>query len=264
VRFGLSAVKNVGIKAVESILQARGAAGPFSSFIDFCERVDSHQVNKRVLESLIKCGAFDRLGLPRARLLAGVDKAMELAARRQLEREHGQGNLFGELRPPAAEADARILPELAEWPEEQRLAYEKETLGYYVSGHPLARHQSEIARYADVTVSELGALRSGKEVTVGGILTAIKPRRTRAGERMAIAQFEDLNGLIEVVILPAVYAQTSGRLATDEPVLVRGRVTVEESGTRLKANEFITYRAVRAQALDQHPAGGQQGLDLRA
>ena len=240
VRFGLSAVKNVGVKAVESILLARNSAGPFHSFIDFCERVDPHQVNKRVVESLIKCGAFDGLGLTRARLMAGVDRALELAARRQLELQHGQGNLFGDQVAPAAEADARILPELPEWPEEERLAYEKETLGYYVSGHPLTRYQDEIARFADVTVSELGEIKGGKEVTVGGILTAIKPRRTRAGERMAIAQFEDMNGLVEVVILPAVYAQCSAGLSTDEPLLVRGRVVVEESGVRLKANEFIT------------------------
>jgi DNA polymerase-3 subunit alpha len=243
VRFGLSAVKNVGGKAVEAILAARAAAGPFNSFTDFCERIDMHQVNKRVVESLIKCGAFDGLGLARARLLAGLDKVMELATRRQLEQLHGQGNLFGDQLAPAAEVDQRILPEVPEWPEDQRLGYEKETLGYYVSGHPLARHRQRILQFADLTVSELSEVKSGKEVVVGGLLSAVKPRRTRDGQRMAIAQLEDMHGVVEVIVVPAVYAQASERLVTDEPILIRGKVSIEERGVRLIAAEFVPLQA---------------------
>src|SRR5258706_160865 len=144
VRFGLAAIKNVGEAAMQSILKSRSGQGTFTTLEDFCARVDLRLVNRRVIESLVKAGAFDSLGLPRAHLLAQTDAALEGGQRVQRDRLEGQASFFDALIPPAA-APARREPAqiVAEWPDDQRLAYEKEVLGFYISGHPLAQYAAE-------------------------------------------------------------------------------------------------------------------------
>src|SRR5262249_28505932 len=193
IRFGLSGVKNVGEGAIEAIVDARaGEAGPFRDFFDFCQRVDARRVNRRVVESLVKCGAFDSLHANRAAVWASLDAALERGAAAQRDREIGQASLFGGAASSAA-LDAPRLAEVAAWNERERLGYEKELLGFYVTGHPLAAVAPELARFADVRSSTAGA-RDGREVRAGGLLTGLRETRTRAGQTMAFGTLEDLEG----------------------------------------------------------------------
>ncbi|HEX30268.1 TPA: DNA polymerase III subunit alpha, partial [Candidatus Poribacteria bacterium] len=178
IRFGLSAVKNVGDSAVEAIIEARERGGKFSSLFDFCERVDHRRVNKRVVESLIKCGAFDSIDPHRSRLMANLRDAIEYGSRRQRERGGGQIGLFELVEGP------QELKEVAEWPQSLVLQYEKEALGFYLSGHPLAQYSDEIAKYSTVEADQLNEVADGQEVVMGGIVTRYKEVRTKKGEMM--------------------------------------------------------------------------------
>ncbi|NIP89018.1 MAG: DNA polymerase III subunit alpha, partial [Gammaproteobacteria bacterium] len=146
-RFGLAAVKNVGEGAIDSVIEARAEKGPFTSLVDFCERVDGRKANRRVLESLIKCGAFDFAGARRAQLMAGLDRAMEIAAGHQRDRASGQSRIFDLMGGESDEQEVK-LPNVPEWPERERLANEKEALGFYITGHPLAQLEDLLSQYA--------------------------------------------------------------------------------------------------------------------
>ncbi len=224
IRFGLAAVKNVGEGAIESILLAREAAGRFASLFDFAARIDGRRVNRRMVESLVKCGAFDSLHPSRAAVWAGLDAALEAGAARQRDREIGQTSLFGAG--GGATGDGS-LPELAEWPERQRLEFEKEVLGFYVTGHPLAAVAAELRRFADTTATTLEG-KEGREVRVGGILTGLRQTRTRRGALMAFGSLEDLEGSFDLVIFAEPFAQYAALLRPAEagegprPLLVTG------------------------------------------
>ncbi|MEE9607395.1 MAG: DNA polymerase III subunit alpha, partial [Myxococcota bacterium] len=205
IRFGLAGVKNVGEGAIEAILEAR-EAGPdgFRSLIDFASRIDARRVNRRVVESLVKCGAFDSLHPSRACVWAGLDAALEAGAAAQRDREIGQESLFGgSVGDPIAEP---TLPEAAEWTDRQRLEYEKEVLGFYVTGHPLSSVASTLDRFVD-TVSTQTDGKDGREVRVGGILTGLRETRTRRGALMAFGTLEDLEGSFDLVIFTEPFAQ---------------------------------------------------------
>ncbi len=198
IRFGLAGVKNVGEGAIEVILEARArAGGRFAGLFDFADRVDGRRVNRRVVESLVKCGAFDSLHGNRAAVWAGLDSALEAGAAAQRDREIGQGSLFGGA--AGGDAPGSSLPDAPEWTERQRLDFEKQVLGFYVSGHPLAAAAERLARFAEV--SSRDAERSdGREVRVGGILTSLRETRTRRGQLMAFGTLEDLHGSFDLVI----------------------------------------------------------------
>src|SRR5204862_1197222 len=196
IRFGLAAIKNVGEGAVEAILTARREAGPFRSLFDFCERVDLRAVNRRVVESFIKSGSFDSLEKRRAALMAAIDRAMEAGQKQQRDREQGQASLLGMLggaEPGMPRAPER-LPDVADWPEGERLAYEKESLGFFITGHPLERYKAELAQWANATVGTLGQL-GEKEATIGGAVTATRraPLRVRSAEFLC-REVEGLRG----------------------------------------------------------------------
>jgi DNA polymerase-3 subunit alpha len=237
IRFGMLAIRNVGAGAIQAILEYRRENGRFRSLFRFCEAVDSRAVNKRVLESLIKSGALDSLGWKRSWLLALADAAIEQGQRAQRDRTSGQKGLFSGLMGPATMPDPEP-PDIPEWPQEQLLAYEKETLGYYVSGHPLERFSEELARFSKKTIAELISEAAGVDCRVAGIVTESRIRRTKKGELMAVFTLEDLTGAVEAVVFPSAYAKYASSLETDTPVFVTGRFEVDENASKIICSEI--------------------------
>lgn len=244
IRFGMGAVKGVGAAALESILDVRRGK-PFNSLHDFCERVDLRKVNKKVIEALIKCGAFDVTGGHRAQLLAGLEEAMEGGQRLQRERESGQESLFGNDEIISFGGNGYgVLPEIGEWDERERLANEKEALGFYVSGHPLDRFSDIIKRFA--TCDSAGLLeRADKEsVHLCGVVAGIKELMTKKGDRMAFVNLEDLSGSVECVVFPEVYAASMELLKGEEPLFLSGELDVGEEACKLLVNQVELLRDV--------------------
>ena len=253
IRFGLGAVKGVGGGAVEAILQARDETGPFADLYDFCERVDLRRVNRRVMEALVKCGAFDEFGETRMSLWTELDRAIERGQTVQRDKAAGQFSLFGVLEPTKVPAkptrDALVLRE--EWPDKQRLAYEKECLGFYVSGHPLDRYVHDIRRLGATPIARLGDLEDRTEVTVAAVISDLRERVAKSGNgRMAFINLEDLTGRVELLVFTKAYPLFEPYLAGDEPLLVTARVTREGEGDarqlKLRADSVTTLREARA------------------
>jgi DNA polymerase III subunit alpha len=239
IRFGLAAIKNVGETAIISIV----ANKPFKSLFDFCERVDLRTVNKRVLESLIKAGAMDSIDSDRALLYANVDRAMDWGQRKQREREVGQGGLFGMMLGGADEK--HVLDPTDPWPEGLQLKHEKETLGFYITGHPLRKYAAEVKTYGNATTSVLSEKPSGFEVSIGGLVSAIRVMRTKKGDLMAIVQLEDWEGIVEVLIFPDTYAKTQRLLDADAPIFVRGKLDRDDSASKILATDIFPMERVK-------------------
>jgi DNA polymerase-3 subunit alpha len=239
--FGLSAIKNVGEGAVEAALSVRREGGPFRSLVDFCDRVDLRAVNRRVVESFVKSGSFDSVDPRRASLFAAIDRATEGGQKRQRDREAGQSSLFGML--GGAEEkhpEPARLPDAPPWPEAERLAFEKESLGFFISGHPLERFRAELAQWASATTGTLAHSAGGGEVAVGGIVTGLRLIKTKKGDRMASFLLEDLEGSVETLVFPEAYKKAAGRLADDEVVLVKARAEIQDDGrAKLLASEVL-------------------------
>ena len=242
VRFGLCAVKNVGEGAILSMLGVRKELGRIDSLYTLCEQVDQRLVNKRPLESLVKAGAFDSLAagaVParRARLFAAVDKAVEHGSRHQRDRDKGQNQLFGGGGEGDADTGGTIaLPDVAPWTETQQLAFEKESLGLYMSGHPLERFTEELKAFGAQRVAELAG--SLADVWVGGIVSGLRPLKTKRGDRMAVFLLDDIAGGIEVVVFPETFGRHGHLIASDAMVLVRGKFEKDEESARLVATEL--------------------------
>jgi DNA polymerase III subunit alpha len=237
IRFGLAAIKNVGEAAMESILRTRASDGAFRSLEDFCGRVDLRLVNRRVIESLIKAGAFDSLQLPRAHLMVQVDVALERGQRQQRERAEGQASFFDLLpaAPPTPPADTTAL--IPEWDDDQRLAFEKDVLGFYVSGHPLARYRSQVQALDVMSTSELAAKPTGSPVRLFGHVLELKETTTKRGNQMAFLTLEDIEGTVDVTIFPEPFKAATSRLRSREPVLIRGRLDDSDKGRVVLAEE---------------------------
>jgi DNA polymerase-3 subunit alpha len=224
VRFGLGAIRNVGRAAIESILAAR-ADGPFTSLFDLCERVDLRLCNKRVFEALIASGAIDSLGGHRAQYLSALDAALQEAGLKQDEAASGQGSLFGA--PSADDAAprahlARTLPNISPWSDSERLAKEKEILGFYISGHPLEPFRTEVEIFATHSVSHLGTW-VDTAMALGVVVTAIKRQVSkRSGSEFARLTVEDFSGSSEVLVFPEAWALLGDRIKADVPVLLKG------------------------------------------
>jgi DNA polymerase-3 subunit alpha len=239
IRFGLGAIKNVGEKAIESIVTTREHEGPFTALADFCQRVDLQLVNRRVIESLIKAGAFDALGLARAQLLAGLDAGMETGQRQQRERDQGQGSIFdlmGSGGPPVATAPTE--PPVPEWDLDQLLLYEKEVLGFYLSGHPLKRVWAEAQRLGAIGTADLQGREDGSRVVLCGLVAAVREINTKNGDRMAFATLEDMDGALEITIFPETFRQSGGHLRSGVPLLVRGKLEGSVSSRKLLAEDI--------------------------
>ncbi len=231
IRFGMAAIKNVGESAISSIV----AGKPFKSLFDFCERVDSRTVNKRVIESLIKAGAFDSVYINRSLLYGNIDRAMDWGQRKQREKEIGQGGLFGML----AEGDSEHEMDPAEeWPEGLKLKHEKETLGFYITGHPLRKYSVEVKAYGNATTNSLAEKPSGFDVSIGGIVSSLRVTRTKKGDPMGVVLLEDWEGIVEVVVFPDTFAKTQRLLDADAPIIVRGKLDNDESVIKILASEI--------------------------
>ncbi len=237
IRFGLGAVKNVGEAAVQGMLAARDRLGRIGSLRALCREVDLRLVNKRVLESLVKAGALDRLGPNRASLCAAVDGALESAQKAVRDRETGQHGLFG--LPGGGDAAEPEVREIAEWPDHELLAYEKETLGFYVKGHPLADHAARIRGLVTHTTASLREVQLPRPATVAGIVSALKRRKTKKGDAMAVFALEDLHGSVEVVVFPETYGRHRSLIEEDAALLVSGTVEVEGEQRRIIADAIL-------------------------
>jgi DNA polymerase III subunit alpha len=246
VRFGLCAIKNVGEGAVQSMLAVRRELGTIDSIYTLAEQADLRLVNKRVLESLIKAGALDsfnrgtdRPAVHRARLFAAVDRALEHGSRHQRDREKGQNQLFGMMAlggddEPAA---AVPLPDVPAWPEAQQLAGEKESLGFYMSGHPLERFAADLKLFGARRISELTA--SEADIWMAGIVSGLRALKTRKGDRMAVFMLDDIAGGVEVVVFPEAFSKHAALIEADAMLLVRGKLDKDDESARLVASEIL-------------------------
>ena len=241
IRFGLSAVRNVGEGVVAKILEARDEGGPFKDFYDVCERVDPSALNKRTVESLIKAGAFDSLGHLRQGLFLVYEEIVDVILARRRERDAGVMSLFGDATSGtddvAASFDRPPIPD-QEFSKSQRLAFEKEMLGLYVSDHPLMGAERALRRYADTTLTELKEMREGEMRTVGGVVTALARKYTKRGDLMATFVLEDLGGAVEVMVFPKTMANFGELLAEDAIVCVKARIDIREDAPKLMAMEI--------------------------
>src|SRR5260370_21588825 len=232
IRFGLQAIKNVGENTVKGILEARADLGRFTSLYQFCDHVDTRLLNRRVLESLIKSGAMVTLGARRSQIFAVIDRAMERAQRQQRERSTGQHGLFGGASAAAAPID-EPLPDLEEWPEHEMLASEFSTVGFYISGHPLSKYAAKLAELGAIDLAGVEGRKSGEEITVAGIVVATRSMRSRKGDRWGILTLQDMTGVLEVLAFPESFARLEAVFKSNAPLVLKGRVNIEEAGTRL-------------------------------
>jgi DNA polymerase-3 subunit alpha len=251
IRFGLGAVRNVGANVVEGIKQAREEKGRFTSFHDFLRKVPAQVCTKRVVESLIKAGAFDTFGHTRRALLEIHEEAVESQTSLKKSEAVGQVDLFGGLFGDAGGIDTPI-PDRAEWPKKELLALEREMLGLYVSDHPLAGREAQLARYAEFSIDDLQSnenLKDGENVTIAGLCTSVQHRVAKAsGNAYGSLVVEDFGGELTVMLMGKTYAEFAPKLQTDQVVVVRGRVSRRDDGISLHAyNVDIIDAAAEAQ-----------------
>jgi DNA polymerase-3 subunit alpha len=261
IRFGLAAIKNVGENTAKAISEARGTTGRFRTLFEFSEAIEPKFLNKRVLESLVKAGALDCTGGSRGRLFAAIDQAISRGQKKHQEKTVGQGGLF--LAGPNVSHDSQPwqeseLPEADDWSEEQQLAGEYSVLGFYISGHPLDKYAG---RLKDLNASELATMESRKnneDIVVAGIIVQIRPMRSRRGARWAILTLQDRTGVIEALVFPEAFGKLEGILKSNTPLLVKGRVAVEDVGTRL----MVADARLLDQLADRPPSMLRVRMDL--
>ncbi|CEP91353.1 DNA polymerase III DnaE [[Clostridium] sordellii] len=252
IRFGLAAVKNVGVNVLNNIIAERGAGGEFKDFNEFCKRLDSKDSNKRIIESLIKCGAFDEMGDNRASLLLGYEKLLESISMDRKKNLAGQVSLFdGFGMDESMSNDIQnmyTLPKVNELEEKERLYLEKEVLGMYVSGHPLSQYKEELKKNTTINNADLNDLKDDyvsylnlneKEVVMGGIIVNKTIRTTKRNDLMAIIELEDLYGVIEVIVFPQVLQKYNTIIQEDKIIYVEGRLSIkEDENAKLIAREI--------------------------
>ena len=260
IRFGLAAIKGVGAAVIEDVIAAR-ASGPFKSLYDFCARVDLKKINKRTIEALVKCGAFDAVGPAsgsryigdhceaRARMLEAISLAVERGQKAQHDRAVGQSSLFGMFAPAAkVEALEDSYPEASPWSERELLAQERQLIGFYVTGHPLDRFEDEIAIYGVASAAEIAACRGfqyRQELTIAGVVSEYRERPLKSGAgRMAFATIEDKSGIVEAIIFNSAYEQCEAALKSDEPILLRGQYT-EDGDMESRVGKVRAAEAIR-------------------
>ncbi|MCM8768752.1 MAG: DNA polymerase III subunit alpha [Candidatus Omnitrophica bacterium] len=242
--FGLSSIKNVGSGAIRSILKAR-ESGPFKSLFDFCERVDLRAVNRKVIESLIKAGAFDFLEMPRSQLFALIEEAVAHGNQMQKLNAGSQMAIFSEGTHRLVPAtNYQAIKNLPEWSEAKLLAYEKEMVGVYLTGHPLEKTLSVIETYCPVSLTRVKEVKEGTCLWVGGIVVSLRRLNTRKGERMAVAELEDMEGKLEVVFYPRVFEESSSLLRTNTILFVKGRVEHRGENAKIVAEEVANLNTI--------------------
>ncbi|MDI3501364.1 MAG: polymerase subunit alpha, partial [Thermoanaerobacter sp.] len=235
IRFGLSAVKNVGLNMTMEIVSERERNGKFKSVVDFFERMQDSQLNKKAVESLIKAGAFSSFGVRRSQLLSAYDKLMENIKKNRNNNLNGQISLFGEVE--QTHGVGFEFPDLEEFPKSRLLSMEKETLGLYISGHPLEEYMEDIPKITNATTLDFKVseeemfqpkLQDNQEVVIAGVIATKKIKFTKNNNMMAFVTIEDLYGTVEVIVFPTVYEKYSSIIKEDNPVVVRGKVSLKE------------------------------------
>jgi len=241
IRFGLAAVKNVGGAALDSIIEERKENGHFSSLSDFCNRIDGSKVNRKVIESLIKAGAFDSMECKRSQLMEALDHALEQAKAVQRDRLSGQMSLFalGGSQGEAQTTTEITLPDIEEWPEMQRLSFEKETVGFFLTGHPLEGIKKEMDMIIDADVEHVADCKDGQVIRTGGLVASYKEHKSKKGDRMAFISIEDMTAAVEVIVFPNTFAQCSEILRSEKPLIVSGTVQQGERGAKIIAEEIV-------------------------
>lgn len=261
IRFGLAAVKNVGENTAKAICESRAARGNFLNIYGFCSAIEPRFLNRRVLESLVKAGAMDCFNAPRARLWLAIEGAMNHGQKMDHQRSVGQHGLF---RPGSGSMSIdeaqNILPEAEDWSEEQQLDGEHSVLGFYVSGHPLDKYAGRLKEMGTAELGALEARRNGEELAIAGIITQTRAMRSKKGARWAICSLQDRTGGVEVLVFPEAFQKFEHLLRPATPLLVRGRVNVEEVGTRFVALEVRLLDKIA----DRGPSLMRVRVDLRA
>ncbi|GMR07166.1 MAG: DNA polymerase III subunit alpha [Gammaproteobacteria bacterium] len=242
--YGLGAIKGVGESAIESIIRSRNETGKFESLFDLCQRINLRKANRRVLEAMIRSGALDSLGPGRATLLASLPKALQLAEQASRNAEAGQDDLFGGGE-ASLSGDARYI-EAAEWDEEHRLLGERDTLGLYLTGHPINRYEEELKQITSMKLAELKPSRD-QSVVVAGMVIAMQTRNTRQGDRMAYITLDDRSGRVEVAVFPEEFQNYRNLLTKDKVLVIDGLVSVDDySGAfRMRANRIFDVDEAR-------------------
>jgi DNA polymerase-3 subunit alpha len=242
IRFGLAAVKNVGIGAIDSIISVRKNDGKLSSFDDFCYRVDFKKINKRMIESLIKCGAFDSLGYHRRQLMDHYERVADTAQRRHKERSSGQISFFDHFETKNNNEFDKVngysMPDVPEWEHQELLAHEKETLGFYITGHPLLKFTDKLSCMTNVDTSNISFKKDREIVIFGGVVSNIREVTTKKKDVMAYITIEDLKGSVTVIFFSDIYKSAFDLLHSEEPVLIKGTIDAGEEGVKVIASEL--------------------------
>ncbi len=251
-RFALGAIKNVGKAAISSILSVREKEGHFRSIFDFYRRVNPKTVNKRTIESLIKGGAFDCLEGSRAQNLAVIDQAAEKAAQIQQDRERGQLSFLETLEKRESGASTERFPNIEEVSKEIKLAWEKELLGIYISGHPLEKYRKRISRYAAHSIKDLSGMRDEEKIRIVGIISSLTSRNDRKGKRMGFFTLEDLSSQIEVLVFSSLYEKRSSYIEEGKLVLIKGKLDTASDPPKVIAEEIILFSKIKDVAHNLH------------
>lgn len=234
IRFGLEAVKGVGSSAIEAILDTRNSQ-KFTSFFEFCSRVESRKVNKKVMENLIKAGALDSMG-KRAQLMLALSSVMDAALKTQRERASGQRSMFG-----MHQIAPFTLPDIEEWEESERLVMEKDALGFYITGHPLNRYKKKLEEFSVTPTYKLQDLQDKEEVNIGGIARSLKKIQTKKkGDLMAYLTVEDLYGTVELIVFPDLYRESANELSQDTPIIISGQIDKTDKGIKIIAKKIVS------------------------
>ncbi|MCF6157890.1 MAG: DNA polymerase III subunit alpha [wastewater metagenome] len=244
IRFGLGAIKNVGGKAIDSIIQSRDTGGPFVSLFDFCKRVDMRAVNKQVIEYLIKSGCFDSLHTNRAGLLAGLDTVMQMGSMANKDRRTGQKSLF------SPDSDLDIFKEeesgidgtVSCWSEKETRQAERESLGFYLSSHPLNAYKEKIKQISTTSSTDISELPEGEEIVMGGIITNLRPSNTKRGDPMVYITLEDMNGTVECIAFQKESKAYKSLLNLDEVIFVRGQIGFQSTTPTIRVKEIIAEK----------------------
>jgi len=262
IRFGLAAIKNVGENTAKAISEARTGGVKFRDMFSFCEAIEPRCLNKRVLESLVKSGALDCLGASRGRLFAAIDQAVMRGQKNSQAKAVGQGGLFlagsSSAHSQAVTWHESSLPEAEDWTEEQLLTGEYSTLGFYISGHPMDKYAGRLKDLNAIELSTMEARRNGEEIVVAGIIVQSRPMRSRRGARWAILTLQDRTGVIEALVFPEAFQKLETILKANTPLLAKGRVAVEDVGTRL----IVSDARLLDQLTDRAPSLLRVRVDL--
>ena len=246
IRFGMSAIKNVGVSAVENVIKVRAEKGRFENIFDFCSRVDLRLVNKKTLEGLIQAGAFDTIHENRSQLFESVEKAIQFGQNIKGYSQRGQSSLFESGgHNTKAEVSYPALNAVREWSETDKLQREKSVLGFYVSGHPLLRYDTEMRLFTSAKLGNPSAVKSGSLVRVGGIIASLKKKIDKKGNMMAFVTLEDFTGKGELIVFASAYKEYQSVLVEDAMVMVVGKAEQNGDALRILANEVIPMELVR-------------------